>query len=720
MQMSFSAGEINPLLHARVDLSRYHTGLAELSNMIVLPQGGVTRRGGFSLCHEISGDYVRYIPFEYSSMDNILIELTDKSACMYGNVSGNLTECARISTPYAGSDLASIRYVQSGNVVFLTHRKYKPMMLRRESLASWILEEMPYSGGPFIDGAEWDSEAVIRLSGSGDYRTVESAGSGIFTSGLEGTLLKLEYAVSPSTETFTSEAEPLTGSSSTIEVKGTLNVMTTGEWKGIISVLRSSDGGDSWVTIRQYKRTDPETQGQWDFTISETEAYILYRVTAQHTSNTSTTNTNTPVYAAGDDTPSKEPAEVTVSASGFLKSEIYRIQSISSEYSANVKRETKTGYAINDSFSGRVSLWSIGAWGNIQGYPGACAMYQDRLVFAGTSRQPQTIWMSRTGDYADFSISDPLKDDDAVTLTLAARGADGIHSLITGSDLLAFTRSGEWKIRGSGDSGAITPSALTAHQQTSIGTKDIQPVEAGGRIIVVQAQGQKVYALGYDLNTDGYTGSEISILSSHIFDRKQINSMEYQKTPDSILWFALDDGTLASCTFNPEHEIIGWSRHNSVYGFESLAAVTGERQTEIFAVMMLNGAKYLHRIKDRRNASGFMDGGYDFDSELRTLRLNAGSENAISYTERKLIARVVLSVIDSIRAWVAPGEKTDSAKNWERRRKINFETADNITDADIQMDNGFSEYACVHIKNVASERLTIAAITPIMTAGGEK
>ncbi len=311
-----------------------------------------------------------------------------------------------------------------------------------------------------------------------------------------------------------------------------------------------------------------------------------------------------------------------------------------------------------------------------------------------------------------------MKDDDAVTLTLAAKGADGIHSLVAGSDILAFTRSGEWKIRGSGDSGAITPSALTAHQQTSIGTKDIQPVEAGGRIIVVQAQGQKVYALGYDLNTDGYTGSEISILSSHIFERKQINGMEYQKNPDSILWFVLDDGTLAGCTFNPEHEIIGWSRHNSAYRFESLTAVTGDNQTEIFAVMSLNGAKYLHRMNDRRNTANFADGGYDFDSEIRTLRLNAGSENGSGYTERKLIARVVLSVINSVRAWVAPGELNDSAKNWQRRRKVTFQTADYITDADIQMDNGFSEYACVHVKNVASERLTIAAITPIMTAGG--
>ena len=47
MQPSFAKGEISPLLHARVDLAMYHIGLARLKNMIVLPQGGITRRPGF-------------------------------------------------------------------------------------------------------------------------------------------------------------------------------------------------------------------------------------------------------------------------------------------------------------------------------------------------------------------------------------------------------------------------------------------------------------------------------------------------------------------------------------------------------------------------------------------------------------------------------------------------------------------------------------------------
>ena len=255
-QISFAAGEITPLLHARVDLARYSTGLAELRNMIVLPQGGVTRRSGFTYCHTITSGEVRHIPFEYNSTDNILIEH------------------ARVTTPYAENDLSGLRYVQSGNVMFLVHRKYKPMMLTRKGLFSWVIEEIPYHGGPFIDGAEWNGNAVLDLDGTGDNRTVRSS-TGMFSQELVGTLLKLEYAVEAQTETFKSEPEPLTGSSMTYEVKGTLNVMTAGKWTGLITVRRSSDGGASWVTIRQYKRTDIETQGQWDFTVSEAERFHI-------------------------------------------------------------------------------------------------------------------------------------------------------------------------------------------------------------------------------------------------------------------------------------------------------------------------------------------------------------------------------------------------------------------------------------------------------------
>lgn len=695
-QTTFSKGEVSPLLHARTDLTMYASGLAELKNMIVLPQGGVTRRAGISsfAAADSSEGNMKLIPFEYNSSDACLLQFTGRTLKVWAGLSVSPYVAAEIPAPYSISDVQGLRYVQSGNVVFLAHRNYKPKMLTRHSLTSWTLEDFPFHGGPFIDGADWDSSAKLHLSGQGDTRLLESEES-FFTDGLTGTLVKLDYAVQSQTETLTA-----TGQTPSLEVKGTLNVQTTGKWTGEIKIDRSSDGGETWVTIRQYKRTDIDEQGQWDFTVSETESYVLYRV--KYDSDSATEN---------------EDITVTVTASGFLKSEIYKITAVNSSLSAFIQRQKDLGFVINDTFTGRISLWSIGAWGISQGYPSAVSMYQDRLVFSGSRYQPQTIWLSRTADYADFSVSDPLRDDDAVTITLAGSMADGIHSLLATTDLLAFTSSGEWKISGAGDAGAITPSALTAHQQTTIGSKNIQPVLADGRIVLVQAQGRKVYALGYDLNTDGYAGSEISILSDHMFIGRTITGMAYQKIPDSLLWFVLDDGSFVSCTFVPEHEVTGWARHSSACFLYQITAVSGTFQTEIIAVG--GDTSGLHLVKFLPRYGGVpVDTSGTFESVMRTLRLTlAIKDKGNNFSNRKFVPRVIVSALNSSQAWIAPGALNEAEKNWDRRRKITWNYANYLTDADVQLDNGFDEYACVQIRSIDSEPLTIAAITPILTGG---
>ena len=751
-QVSFAAGEISPILHARTDLARYRIGLAELVNMIVLPQGGITRRAGAKKISSLrSASGMRLIPFEYSTTDSVILEFGDKTMSVWQKGSGDYASVVEINTPYSLSEVKDLRYVQSGNVMFLTHINHKPQVLRRNNLTSWSIEELKYKGGPWVSSSEWmDKDVKLFLSGN----TLISEDVEIFHAGMAGALILLEYPKEPKTHTIESSLAPNYSESASYEVKGTLNVTTSGEWRGIIAVDRSIDGGATWVTVRQYNRQDTETQGQWDFTISEAEDRVVYRVRAQHDTLRTTEQKKEKIVASGgisidnqisvnasgsggitsssssssdgnigisythgngkEDT----PATVNISVSGFLKREVYKIVSIVDGRFASVEQESVMLPSDELNPEVKISFWSIGAWGDYQGYPRACTMYQDRLILAGSKIQPQTVWMSRTGDYADFSTSDPLRDDDAVNLTLAGTKADGIHSLIGEGALLAFTRGGEWLIRGNGDSGAITPTALTAKQQSNIGTKDIQPFTAGGNVIRVQSQGQKVFALGYDLNTDGYTGSELSIMSRHIFKGKQIIGMAYQSEPDSLLWFVLNDGTCAVCTYNPEHEVIGWSRQEFSGKVNSLASMSGIGKTELVGEAEDSPGYVLISMKDRTEAGGFTDWGGEPESRMRTLRVIAGSDEGSTYTSKELISRLIISVLDTGGLWAAPGDYSDEPRNWERRRKIAGDNTEYIQDLELQMDNGFNSDACIQIRSMEGEPLTIAGITPIVTAGG--
>ena len=279
-QMSFAAGEISPLLHARVDLAKYHTALAELVNMIVLPQGGVTRRAGLQVVGGTTAEgVIKLIPFEYSTTDSVMLEFGNYVIRVLRRTSGGFQPVATLrNTPYSASEVQDLRYVQSGNVMFLTHKNHKPMMLKRSSLTSWSIEELSFRGGPWISGDEWNANAVLSIDTS--INRVYSTAS-IFSSGLAGTLLQIEYAVNGRSGTLTSGPEGSPNETEAFEVKGTVNVMTSGEWRGLITIWRKAPGG-SWLEMRQYRRTDTEKQGQWDITISETEDYVQYKISAWH------------------------------------------------------------------------------------------------------------------------------------------------------------------------------------------------------------------------------------------------------------------------------------------------------------------------------------------------------------------------------------------------------------------------------------------------------
>ena len=63
-------------------------------------------------------------------------------------------------------------------------------------------------------------------------------------------------------------------------------------------------------------------------------------------------------------------------------------------------------------------------------YPATVNYYQQRLVFGQTNNDPQKIFMSQTGNYHNFNISEPLRDSDAVTFTIAASQVNEIRHLV--------------------------------------------------------------------------------------------------------------------------------------------------------------------------------------------------------------------------------------------------------------------------------------------------
>ena len=89
---NFRAGELSPRLEGRVDLEKYNEGAQTLQNMIVLPQGGVTRRSGsYYAGASKDGGKVRLINFEFSDEQTYVLEFGLNYIRFYAN-EGILTE----------------------------------------------------------------------------------------------------------------------------------------------------------------------------------------------------------------------------------------------------------------------------------------------------------------------------------------------------------------------------------------------------------------------------------------------------------------------------------------------------------------------------------------------------------------------------------------------------------------------------------------------------
>lgn len=280
--------------------------------------------------------------------------------------------------------------------------------------------------------------------------------------------------------------------------------------------------------------------------------------------NTSTT-TLTPSATTGAIT-------ITASASTFVSSDVGR--HVRMKHSAIWGWAKITAYTdathvsatVYGTFggTGAVTAWALGAWGSALGYPSCVTFYEDRLIWAGSSSYPQTVWMSKSGDYESHSPTETdgtVIDDDAIIITLLSDQVNSIQWIVPDSSAIVLgTSSGEWGIAASNNNEALTPTNVRARPQTTRGSKLVTPEKVDGSTLYVQKAGRKIRELIYDFQQDVYVSTDLTILSEHI-TRTGVVELAYQQEPYNIIWGVLADGSLIGLTYNREQKVIGWHRH---------------------------------------------------------------------------------------------------------------------------------------------------------------
>ena len=478
---SFTAGELSPRLEGRTNLEKYREGLAELTNMVVMPHGGVTRRPGTEFLGEVKDSSVktRLIPFQFKTSDTYILEFGNQVMRVYrdGLVVLNATD-------------KTITNATAANPVVITANSHG------------------FSNGDeiYIDNVG----GMTQLNGR-------------------------QFRVANKT-------------TNTFRLKNLFNEDIDG------SAFSAYTSGGTATLI--YETPTPYAAADifnLRFAQSADVMYIVH-----------------PSYPIR-----------TLTRSGH-NNWTFATLTITGSPSPNINNATNQ-------------------------YPSVVTFFEQRLIFANTNNNPQTLWMSKNGDYTNFTTGSG--DDDALVYTIAANQVNAIRYLSATRVLTVGTSGGEYVVTASND-GPITPTTTLIRKYSNYGSALIEPVQVADVTLFVQRGKRKIREFKYvgEVNTAAYQAPEMTILAEHI-TKGGLTQFAYQQEPDSVVWATRQDGTLLGMTYRREEDVVAWHKHIIGGSFsggqavvESIATLpsdTGEDRLFMIVKRTINGQtkRYIEQMK---------------------------------------------------------------------------------------------------------------------------
>jgi hypothetical protein len=293
------------------------------------------------------------------------------------------------------------------------------------------------------------------------------------------------------------------------------------------------------------------------------------------------------------------------SGSGFLSTDIGRLVNFRDGYgkiTAVADTLNITITIIKDFGSATASAdWSLGAFSDTTGHPSCVTFFEQRLVFAGTTSQPQTIFFSKSGDYEnmDANIGGTVADDDAIIYTIASNQVNAIRFMTATRTLIIGTAGGEFTVSGGGVDSAVTPTNILIKKQSNHGAANVDAIAVGNATLFLQRAKRKIRELAYNFDVDGYIAPDMTILAEHISEGG-LTQMAYQQEPNQVIYAVRGDGELIGLTYQREQQVTAWHRHifGGAFGSgkavcESVAVIpTDDTEYEVYVIVKrtINGA----------------------------------------------------------------------------------------------------------------------------------
>ncbi|MBN8532456.1 MAG: hypothetical protein J0L51_00065 [Rhizobiales bacterium] len=521
-QLSLSAGEISPELHARRDLARHAAAARRIENGIVLAEGVVTKAPGTRFVAEARESLAAGMMIGVEGRDgsdSVAAVLLGDFVRFYKDT-GVIVQSAGSTTPYElalptayrGTDLSVLRWAQSNDVLFLCGVG-RPQTLSRFSDTDWRFADYDNLRGP-VRKINTTATTILASDVTGTVNLTASAD--LFVEGHIGSLWRLDDA----------------------------DLSAVPAWIALESVSAGA---------RRRNRG------------------LVYEAL-----NGASTGPNAPTHTEGD--VSSGNAQVTWryidNGKGYV-----RITAVTGPRNA-VAVVTQRLPATVATGSG-TTRWHEAAWSNAPdvGWPDRVMIFDQKICWC----RGDEIWITRAGDFYDFDVDDT--DLSAIPLRVTPQGGGSGTSRIKiewvlGAGILVIGGStGEYVMRGAGAADAITITNVKVLPDNSNGSSAHRPAIAERGAIFIGKDKRRIYYAAFDRLAETVDADDITLFARHILKGDAVD-LAYQRDPNRLLFVRLANGQLRVLTFNPKQEVIGWARRLFSGDFvESMAVIPGPKSS---------------------------------------------------------------------------------------------------------------------------------------------
>ena len=514
---NFTGGELSPRLDGRNDLTKYSSGCKTLENFIVYPHGAAARRSGTTFVAEVadSDNKTRLIPFEFSTTQTYMLEFSNLKIRVYKD-DGSVLE--------SDKTISAITKANPGVITCSSHG----YLTGDEIVITSIVGMTELNNKRFL---------VVKIDGN------------TFS-------LKNKDDVAINTTNFT-----------TYSSAGTMNkvfeIATPYTTAQLFDIKFAQSADVMYITHPSHEVEKLSRTGHTAWTLTDVD----FTKGPMQDANTTTTTLNPGQSAVGTSIALVASATTGInSGSGFLATDVGRFVFLSGGYAkiTGVTNTTNAVVSIVVALSGASATadWRLGAFSDTTGHPSCVTFFEQRLVFAGTTNQPQTIFFSRSGDYEnmDANLGGTVADDDAIIYTIASNQVNAIRFMTATRTLILGTAGGEFTVSGGGTDSAVTPTNILIKKQSNHGAANVDAIAVGNATLFLQRAKRKVRELAYNFDVDGYIAPDMTILAEHITE-SGITQMSYQQEPNQIIWGVRDDGELIGLTYQREQQVTAWHRH---------------------------------------------------------------------------------------------------------------------------------------------------------------